>query len=136
MKRILAAGALLLVLAGCQTADRLPLAPLPPEGQPVSYAELYARARRQTELANAAFYDNHWEELADTARGLAETAKYMVKATEVPPGQKDTLAVRVGDLGKDAGKLREAALAKKVEDATAVMTRITKQIRELNPSNK
>jgi hypothetical protein len=136
MKRILAVGALLLVLAGCQTTDRLPLAPLPPEGQPVSYAELYARARRQTELANAAFYDNHWEELGDTARGLAETAKYMAKATDVPPAQKDTLAVRVGDLGKDAGKLREAALAKKVDDVTTVMTRITKQIRELNPSKK
>jgi hypothetical protein len=136
MKQVVAAGFLLLILAGCQTTERLPLAPLPPEGQPVTYAEMYQRARRQTELANAAFYDDRWDELADTASGLVQTAKYMTKATDVPPSQKDTLPVLVGDLGKDAGKLREAAIGKKVKDVTDIMTRITLKIRELKPVEK
>jgi hypothetical protein len=136
MKRAFATGALLLILAGCQTTERLPLAPLPPEGQSVTYAELYQRARRQTEMANAAFYDDRWDELADVASGLVQTAKYLTKATEVPAGQKDALPELVGDLGKDAGKLRQAALSKKVKDVTDIMQRITLKIRELKPQEK
>ena len=138
MKRGFAASALLLILAGCQTTDRLPLAPLPPEGQPVTYGELYQRARRQTELANAAFYDDRWGELSDIASGLVRTAKYMTKATEVPAGQKDTLPERVGDLGKEADKLREAATARQVnvKEVTNIMQRITLKIRELKPQEK
>jgi hypothetical protein len=136
MKRVVATSALLLALAGCTVTEKAPLQPLPAEGQPVAYEDLYRRARRQAEIANEAFMDNRWADLEDTARGLEQTARYLTKATDVPATHKDALPVMVADLGKEAKKLGESAVARNEKEATATMQRIILKVRELSPSKK
>ena len=50
---------------------------------------------------------------------------------EVPTKHKDTLAAVSGDLGKDAVKLREAAKAHNIKDATDTLQRVNLKVREL-----
>jgi hypothetical protein len=134
MKRALCLGLLGLAL-GCAAPERLPLKLLPEDGPPLPYAELLTRARHQATTATDSFYVNRWEDLEDAARGLEQTAKYLAKATDVPPKQKDTLAVLAGDLGKEAVTLREAAKAKEVQKANDSLQRIHLKVRELRLEN-
>ena len=132
MKRILLAASLLLPLCACQLPpERTPLPRLPENGPPLPYAELLTRARAQATIATEAFYVNRWDDLEDAAKGLEQTARFLAKAEDVPAKQKDVLPVISGDLGKDAGKLREAAAAKNVKGATDALQRIHLKIREL-----
>jgi hypothetical protein len=125
-----------LLVAGCQLpADRLPLKPLPEDGPPLPYAELLTRARLQAGQATEAFYVNKWTDLEDAAKGLEQTARFLPKATDVPVKQKDSLPVSAGDLGKEAGKLREAAKAKVAKQANEILQRIHLKIRELRLEN-
>ncbi len=125
-------GLCLLVVSGCQLpAERLPLKPLPEDGPPLPYAELLTRARLQAGVATEAFYVNKWADLEDAAKGLEQTARFLPKATDIPPKHKGTLPVGAGDLGKEAGKLREAAKAQNAKDANDILQRIHLKIREL-----
>jgi Prokaryotic membrane lipoprotein lipid attachment site len=132
MKRILLAASLLVPLSACQLPpERVQLQRLPESGPPLPYAELLTRARVQATNATEAFYVNRWSELEDAASGLEQTARYLVKAEDVPPRHKDTLAVMSSDLGKLGGKLREAAVAKDVKSANDSLQRIHLKVREL-----
>ena len=51
--------------------------------------------------------------------------------TGVPNRHRDTLAVEAGDLGKEAAKLREAALARDERRATDALQRIQLMVRQL-----
>ncbi len=131
MKRILCL-TLVCLAAGCVApGDRAPLKLLPEDSAPLPYAELLTRARAQVSGAIDASYVNNWTELEDAARGLEQTAKFLPKATEVPAKQKDTLPVVAGDLGKDAGALRDAARAKDVERTDDSLRRIHQTVRRL-----
>ena len=132
MKRLLLLASLILLLSGCQLPpERLP-SPLPEDGKvSVTYAELLTRARAQARVANESFYVDKWTDLEDAARGLEQTAKFLPKATEVPAKQKDTLPVVAGDLGKEAGALRDAAKAKDVEKTDDSLKRIHQTVRRL-----
>jgi hypothetical protein len=131
MKRAICVVALCLA-AGCVgPGERTPLKLLPDDGPPMPYAELLTRARAQANLAVDASYVDNWTELEDAARGLEQTAKFLPKASEVPAKQKDSLAVIAGDLGKEAGLLRDAAKAKDVEKTTASLTRLQQTVRKL-----
>src|SRR5262249_35887225 len=81
------------------------------------------------------FYVNKWADLDDAARGLEQTARFFTKATDVPPKLKDILPVAAGDLGKEAGKLREAAKAQDPKLANESLQRINLKIRELRLDN-
>lgn len=118
--------------AGCVApGERTPIKLLPEDSAPLPYAELLTRARAQTNAAIDASYVDNWAELEDAARGLEQTAKFLPKATEVPAKQKDTLPVIAGDLGKEAGGLRDAAKAKDVEKTTDSLKRIHQTVRKL-----
>lgn len=119
-------------LLGCQLpAERLPLRLLPEEGPPLPYAELLTRARLQATSATEAFYVNKWVDLEDVAKGLAQTTRFLEKATDVPAKHKDTLPVVAGDLRKDAVSLQEAAKAQDVKKSGELLQRIHLKIREL-----
>ncbi len=103
-----------LVLAmGCAAGpERVPPKPLAEDAPPLPYAELLTRSRLQATAATDAFYVNRWTDLEEAARGLEQTARFLTKATDIPPRHKDVLPVLAGDLAKEAEKLREAAKAK------------------------
>jgi hypothetical protein len=121
-------------LVGCQLPpERVPLKPLPEDGPPQASAVLVTRARAQATAANEAFYINNWPDLEDAAKGLELTARVLGQAADVPAKHKNTLPMEAGDLGKDALKLREAAKAQDVRQATETLQRIHLQVRELRP---
>jgi hypothetical protein len=122
------------VLAGCQLpAERIPLKPLPPEGEALPYSDLIQRTRLHATIATEAFYADRWPDLEEAARGLEQTARFLPKATEVPAQQKAGLAEKAGDLSKDAAQLREAAKAKDDKRTNEVLQRIHLQVRSLRP---
>jgi hypothetical protein len=123
---------LLFLAVGCQLpGERMPMRLLPEDGPPLPYAELLTRARLQATTATEAFYVNKWTDLEDTARSLAQTARFLAKATDVPAKHKDTLPVVSGDLSKEATALQEAAKAQDVKKAGEILQRIHLKIREL-----
>src|SRR5205809_461803 len=138
MRRTLLAG--LIFLAGCQgvvgPARRTCLpdavaepraslpAPLPDNVTPVPYSQLLTRARTQATRATEALFVDNFADVEEAARGLEQTAKYLVKAEDVPAKHKDTLATMAGDLGKLAKELREAASSKDAEKANEILGRI------------
>ena len=132
MRQALLAAMALALAAGCTAPpERVPLQPLPETGQTLPYAELLTRARAQASAANDAFYVNRWGDLEDLAKGLDQTARFLAKASEVPARNKDTLNEVTADLAKNALKLKEAAVAKNVKDATEAMRLINVNVRQL-----
>jgi hypothetical protein len=131
MNRTLLVASLSLVLLGCQLPpERLPRQ-LPDDNPPLPYAELLTRARTQARIAYEAQFVDRWGDMEDAARGLEQTAKFLLKAEDVPPSHKETLPKVCAALAVDAGKLREAAVAKNAKESTALMTRINLNVREL-----
>lgn len=123
---------LFFALFGCQLPpERVPIKPLPEDGVPPPYADLVTRARAQATAANEAFYINNWPDLEDAAKGLELTARVLGKAADVPAKHKNTLPTEASDLGKDALKLREAAKAQDVRQATEALQHIQLKVREL-----
>jgi hypothetical protein len=131
MQRILLGGCLLMVAACQMPAERVPLAPLPEKVTALPYAELLTRARLQASQANDAFYVDKWAELEEAAKGLEQTARYLARADDVPPKHKDTLSEAARQLGQEAAKLREAAVAKDEKKVTTALQRIQLKVREL-----
>ncbi len=132
MNRFWSLGACLLLLAGCQSpAERLPINRLPDDAPPMPFAELLTRARMQASAANEAFYLNRWADLEDASQGLEQTARFLPKATEVPASHKEKLPDQAVALGKEAGKLRQAAIAQDVPKVNESLQRVNLQVREL-----
>jgi hypothetical protein len=92
---------------------------------------LLTRARLQATAVTEAFQVNNWADMEEAARGLEQTARFLVKATDVPAKQKDTLPVLAGDLGKEAARLREVVKEKDVKQANEVLQRIHLKLRDL-----
>jgi hypothetical protein len=132
MTRIVLPSVLTLAVVGCASPiERLPLQLLPENSPPLPYSELLTRARLQASAATEAFYMNRWADLEDSARGSLQTARFLRKATEVPPTHKDKLLTEANALEADAQKLLDAAKVRDVNTTTAVMQRINLQVREL-----
>jgi hypothetical protein len=112
-------------------AERVPLQPLPENGQVLPYAELLTRIRAQASAANDAFYLDRWDDLESLARGIEQTARFLSKAQEVPAKNKDTLNEVTSDLAKSALKLKAAAAAHNVKDSNDAMQQINLKIRQL-----
>jgi hypothetical protein len=124
--------ACLLFLVGCQSpAERLPINRLPDDAPPMPFAELLTRARMQASAANEAFYLNRWSDLEDASQGLEQTSRFLPKATEVPANHKEKLPDQAASLGKEAGKLRQAAIAQDVPKVNESLQRVNLQVREL-----
>jgi predicted nucleic acid-binding Zn-ribbon protein len=132
MKPVLLTGMALLLLSGCVApVERVPLQPLPENGQVLPYPELLTRARAQATAANEAFYVNRWSDLEDLAKGLEQTARFLAKAEEVPKKNKDMLKEVTDDMAKNALKLKAAAAEKNVKDANDALQRINLKVRDL-----
>src|SRR5438094_5618059 len=136
MKRARMTVLFLVTLIGCQLPpERVPLKPLPEDGPPQPYADLVGRARAQATAANEAFYINNWPDLEDAAKGLEITARVLGKAADVPAKHKDMLPSEAGELGKEAGKLRDAAKVQDVRQTTETLQRLNLKVRELRPED-
>lgn len=136
MKRMMIWVAILAALASCQSGpdQRTPLPPLPEKISPMPYARLLERARSLSKQATEAFYVDNWGDLEEAARGLEQTAQYLIKAEDVPGKHRDTLSTMSADLGKLSKELREAAVAKDVKKTTDILTKIQVQVREMRLS--
>jgi hypothetical protein len=131
MTRLLLSGSLLLLLGCAVSPDRVPLQPLPESGQVLPYAQLLTRIRAQSNAAYEAFYLDHWNELEDMAKGLDQTARFLSKAEEVPEKNRKILGEVTAELSKSALKLKGAAVAHNVKDATDALQQITLKVRQL-----
>ena len=132
MRRLLLMG-LLLTTASCVMPEQrsaLP-PPLPDRVTALPYGQLLQRGRSQAARANEAFYVDNWGEVEEAARGLEQTAQYLIKAEDVPAKHKDTLATASADLGKLAQGLIEAAKVKDSKKTNALMARINVKVREM-----
>src|SRR5262245_45294162 len=124
MRKLLMVGGLFLALASCQTAEprsALP-PPLPDKVTSVPYGQLLTRT--QAARATESLYTDNFADVEEAARGLEQTAQYLVKAEDVPAKHRDTLALMSTDLGKLARDLRESASAKNAEKTNEVLARI------------
>ena len=131
MTRLLLCGTLLLALGCAIPAERVPLRPLPENGQVLPYAELLTRIRAQASAANEAFYLDHWNDLEDMAKGIEQTSRFLSKAEEVPEKNRKILAEVTDALSKSAQKLQEAAAKHSVKDATNALQQINSKVRDL-----
>lgn len=121
MRRVLLLSVLILV--GCRLPPDIDaLKPLDDKKAPPTYAELYDRARNQSNAALERFYADDWADLIDLAKGLEQTAKWM-------PAEKGS------QLQIDAAKLGDAARARNVSAANEVLRSIQFNIRALRPKS-
>ena len=135
MRRFLFVG-LILFTVGCQAPPQRPAVPLLPDDTPPQpFVVLAARARSQAMSALEAYYVDRWAEVEDAARGLEQTAQYLIKAEDVPAKHKDTLATLSADLGKLAKELRESASAKNADKANEVLGKINAKVRSMRLSD-
>jgi hypothetical protein len=133
---LLVSASTLVIFFGCTLPpERLPVMPLPEDGQALPYSDLVQRARLQAANANDAFYADRWTELEESANGLEKIARFLPKAADVPAKFKDKLDDLSTSLVKDAGDLRGAAQTKDVKATNAALQRITLRIREMRPEN-
>ena len=131
MRRAVVLG-LFVAALGCQAPpQRAPVAPLAEDSAPLPFADLVSRARSQAMTALEAYYVDRWAEVEDAARGLEQTARFLRRATEVPPTRQGDLSLRTDTLADAAKQLRDAAKAKAGEQVNAVLQRINSQVREL-----
>lgn len=122
-------GFALLALVGCRVPpDREDLKLFDEKRAPVGYADLYLRARSQSNLALDAYYTDSWIDLDDAAKGLEQTARFLPKATDTPADARAAEQLRA-----DAARLGDAARAKDVRVANEVLQRIQFNIRTLRP---
>jgi hypothetical protein len=134
MKRVLP---IFLLCAGCALPpEREALRPLPEAAPPLTYPELFTRARLQAAAAMEAFYADNWLELEQTAQVLEQTARHLPKAAEQPANVKKTLAEDSEALRHQATKLAEAARAKNVQSTNETLQRIQLAIRTLRPADR
>jgi hypothetical protein len=132
MRRLLMLSGMLLLALGCAVpSERVPLQPLPENGQVLPYAQLLTRIRAQSNAAYEPFYLDHWNELEDMARGIEQTARFLSVAEEVPEKNRKVLKEVTGNLSKNAVKLKGAAVVHSVKDASDALQQITFKVREL-----
>jgi hypothetical protein len=131
MKRSLLFAGFAFVFLGCQLPpERLPRQ-LPDDNPSLPYAELLTRARAQARVATESLFVDRWADLEDAARGLEQTAKFMLKADDVPISHKVALPKVCAALTADAVKLHEAAVAKNAKESTDILRRVNLAVREL-----
>jgi hypothetical protein len=124
----------LLALAGCRLpADREDLKLLP-DDQPIpDYTQIYLRARSQATIALEAFYADSWQELADSARALEQSATLLPMASAIPTDRAPIVKKTADKLLVESRALGAAAAAKNVNAANETMQRIQYDIRMLRP---
>jgi hypothetical protein len=132
MSRVLLIG-LLLSAVSCAAPETRPALPppLPDRVTALPYGQLLQRARQQATRATEAFYVNDWNAVEEAARGLEQTATYLVKAEDVPTKHKDTLATASTDLGKMAKALIASAKSKDQKKTNALMGEINAKVRDM-----
>jgi hypothetical protein len=134
MHRLRTAAFVVLFVPGCTLPpEQLPLQPIPQGATGLAYPEVVLRARLQATAATEAFYLNKWPALEDAARNLEQTARMLVKTTDVPARQKDRLNAHADALATDAIQLQQAAKAQDEKRSNDVLQRINLKVRELRP---
>jgi len=123
-----------LFVAGCvlPAEERLPVQPLRENGL-TTYADVVTRARLQAGSATEAFYINKWGDLEAAAHHLDQSARLLVKASDVPVQQKDRLVANADELARAATDLGKAAKAQNVKQVNELLQKIHLKVRELRP---
>jgi hypothetical protein len=130
MKRVLV---VVLLAAGCQAPETLPIAPLPENGQPIPFGEILQRARVQAGAATEAFYENNWAGLEHAALGIEQSGRLLARASQVPDRHQGKLGEISIEVVQEADQLRQAAKAQDVKLTAASLQRINLKVRELRP---
>lgn len=134
MRRAFRPALIVFLLAGCQLPpERLPVQPIPENGQAPEYSDVVTRARLHAMTAIEAFYVNKWTDIEESARALEKTAALLPRATDVPAAQKDKLDKHATDLAREANQLREAAKAKDTKKTIDILQAILVKVREMRP---
>jgi hypothetical protein len=123
---------LILAALGCQAPpQRQAVATLPEDTPAQPFADLVGRARQQAMTALESYYVDHWAEVEDAAKALEQSARFLRRATDVPPGRQGDLSLRTESLALAAKQLGDAAKAKSSDQVNAILQRINAQVREL-----
>jgi hypothetical protein len=134
MSRICGLGVFLFFFTACRLPpERMPLKPLPEDGQVFTYEEILSRGRAQASEALEAFYIDNWAELADAGRGLEQTARFLPKTVEPPANVAGKLVAEAVNLRKQALRLIDAANARDVNAVNDALQHIHLKIRQLRP---
>ena len=134
MKRLAGIGWLTLLLAGCQTAEKA-VQPLPPNAPPLSYQELFDRAKQQVAAAQEFFYRDSWRDLEQAAVALDQTGDLLarVKPEDAPARQKEQLVKLATNFREAATSLGEASKRQNADETTQAFQRLHLAVRDLRP---
>jgi hypothetical protein len=128
-------GLLLLFLAGCQTAERAAVQPLPADTTALTYQDLVGRAKAQVSAAQEFFYRDSWADVAQAADALKETAGLLGKfdPKNVPEKQQKGLTQNAKELTDAATRLHDAGQAEDAIKTTEAFQKLHLTIRDLRP---
>src|SRR5207247_2603049 len=66
-------------LAGCQSAEKASLQPIPPDAPPPTFGELMQRGKTQINAAHEFYYSDRWKDVEQAATAIKETGTYLTK---------------------------------------------------------
>lgn len=122
----------MLVVAGCQTPETT-IQPLPPDAQPLPYAEMHSRAKAQVAAAQEFFYRDSWREVEQAAVALQQTADLIarIKPEDLPVRHREQTPRLARQLREAAMALEESARARDVIKTTQIFQTLNLTIREM-----
>jgi len=121
-------------LAGCVAGpDPVTVAPSPPLGPLNSVRDLIARARVQATSATEAYYLDEWDRLDGIGQSLQDTSRQLRAVPVVKDREADLHAASVR-LETIAQSLRQAAVARHVNDMNAVLSKLGLEVRNMQAS--
>ncbi|MER3416336.1 MAG: hypothetical protein C4297_09025 [Gemmataceae bacterium] len=120
---------------GCQSPEQAALQPLPDEKTPLTYAELFQRAKSQVGAAQEFFFADRWDEVEQVGDALQKTAARMktLPAEAIPANKRDRFAGDLEALQAGAAELKKAGQARDATRVNAALQQLNLKIRDLRP---
>jgi hypothetical protein len=134
MSRLLGRWSLVVVLfAGCQSAEKAAVSPLPPNTPPLTFTESVQRATLQVGAAHEFFYRDAWDDVTQASTALIDTATRLadLKPEDVPAKHRDQYAKYAKALTEAAAELRTASQAKDAVKTTQVFQKLHLTVRDM-----
>jgi hypothetical protein len=124
---------LVLCLAGCQSAEKASVQPLPAGGPPLTYADIVLRGKNQVSYAHESFYRDQWDEVKRAATAMKETSTQLgtLEPESVPLARRAQFAKLAKEWAEAADHLQTSGQAKDADKTTAAFTKLHLVIRQL-----
>ena len=124
---------LLLCLAGCQSAEKASVQPLPAGGPPLTYSDIVLRGKNQVSYAHESFYRDQWDEVKRAATAMKETSAQLgtLEPDHVPLARRSQFAKLAKEWAEAADQLQTSGQAKDADKTTAAFTKLHLVIRQL-----